>query len=207
MDIKKALSYIATGFLLILLDFNLNVNALSANILPDFVGWILIYLSVDLLGGYTEGKKYLKWMALVLAILNAILWVGPWFIPAEKLTILVVLSGVISAFVFFILLGTLIQVGEDISSAHTGTLKILRWFMLFIHLFSAAGSLVVKRMGESPVLISPTMIAISVVLSLAMLVAAIVALVVLFKLKKEAESLPEAETPSEETRDPEETGH
>ena len=70
MDLKKALTYVAIGFLFTLINLNITIGTITINFTPDFVGWILFFLAFDKLGSYVEGKTYLKWMALVLAIIS-----------------------------------------------------------------------------------------------------------------------------------------
>ena len=49
MNIQKALTFIAFGFLFTLLNININ----SINFTPSFIGWILLFLAYDNLGTYT----------------------------------------------------------------------------------------------------------------------------------------------------------
>ena len=45
MNIKKAISLAAFGFMFVLVDFNLTLDGHTICVTPDFVGWILFYLA------------------------------------------------------------------------------------------------------------------------------------------------------------------
>ena len=105
MDIKKGISYIAFGFLFTLLNINLNFNGTSINITPDFVGWILMFLAFDHLGQYVENKGYLKWIALILAILTGVIWVYGLVKPElsiDTVKTVVSFAGVVFMFILFL---------------------------------------------------------------------------------------------------------
>ena len=66
----------AIGFLLILLDFNLNFNRFSLNVLPDFVGyWLLMQGMAEM---EKENPRFTspRPFAIGMAIYTALLWVG-----------------------------------------------------------------------------------------------------------------------------------
>jgi len=66
----------AIGFLLILLDFNLNFNQFSLNVLPDFVGyWLLMQGMAEM---EKENPRFAspRPFAVGMVIYTALLWVG-----------------------------------------------------------------------------------------------------------------------------------
>ena len=66
----------AIGFLLILLDFNLNFNRFSLNVLPDFVGyWLLMQGMAEM---EKENPRFAspRPFAVGMVIYTALLWVG-----------------------------------------------------------------------------------------------------------------------------------
>ena len=74
MNLKKALTFIAFGFLFTLVDLNLIVNGAQINFTPSFIGWILLFLAFDNLGDYVKDKIYLKWLSLILTVAYAVIW-------------------------------------------------------------------------------------------------------------------------------------
>ncbi|MBQ1384382.1 MAG: hypothetical protein IIY74_03210 [Firmicutes bacterium] len=48
------------GALFTLVNFNLTFGETSVNVMPNFAGWILVYLACGLLGDYIADKAYLK---------------------------------------------------------------------------------------------------------------------------------------------------
>ena len=66
----------AIGFLLILLDFNLNFNQFSLNVLPDFVGyWLLLQGMAEM---EKENPRFAspRPFAIGMVVYTALLWVG-----------------------------------------------------------------------------------------------------------------------------------
>ena len=74
MNIKKGISLIAFGFAFVLVNLTLTLNGRSICVTPDFVGWILFFMSFDLLGSYIADKAYMKWISLILAIVTGAIW-------------------------------------------------------------------------------------------------------------------------------------
>lgn len=64
------------GFLLIFLDFNLNLNQHSLNILPDFAGCLLLLWGTKELEGESTFFRNSRLFAAGMAVYTAILWVG-----------------------------------------------------------------------------------------------------------------------------------
>lgn len=64
------------GFFLIFLDFNLNFNQYSLNILPDFAGYILLFQGMRELGEESRWFQSIRPFAAGMAVYMAILWLG-----------------------------------------------------------------------------------------------------------------------------------
>lgn len=64
------------GFFLIFLDFNLNFNQYSLNILPDFAGYILLFQGMRELGEESRRFQSIRPFAVGMAVYTAILWLG-----------------------------------------------------------------------------------------------------------------------------------
>ncbi len=191
MDIKKGLSFIAFGFLFTLINLNLTLNGKTLNITPDFIGWILFFLAFDRLGSYVEGKEYLKWMSLVLAILSAALWVLRTVKPELGTGIFTTLISLGSAVYMFILFGPLAEIAKDYNSRREHTLRMLRIINPALLLGASvvlgiAGYSLADAASMEDVSAGQTaMVSVGLVLGIAALIAAVVTAVVLFGLRKE----------------------
>ena len=64
------------GFFFIYLNFNLNVNQYSLNVLPDFVGYIFLIKGIDLLNGESTFFEKARPFSVGMAVYTGILWVG-----------------------------------------------------------------------------------------------------------------------------------
>ena len=64
------------GFFFIYLNFNLNVNAHSLNVLPDFVGYILLLQGMKQLEEESHFFRSGRPFAVGMTVYTAILWVG-----------------------------------------------------------------------------------------------------------------------------------
>lgn len=64
------------GFLLMFLSFDLELNGHSLDVLPDFVGYILLLRGIDELNEESSLFKGARPYAIAMAIYSAILWVG-----------------------------------------------------------------------------------------------------------------------------------
>ena len=126
MDIKKGISYIAFGFLFTLLNINLNFNGTSINITPDFVGWILMFLAFDHLGQYVENKGYLKWIALILAILTGVIWVYGLVKPELSIDTVKTVVSFAGVVFMFILFGVLEEVARDKAPIYVKNISMLK---------------------------------------------------------------------------------
>ena len=188
MDIKKGLSYVAFGFLFTLVNINLNMNGGSLNITPDFIGWILFFLAFDKLGTYISDKKYMKWIALVLAVVTAALWILEMAKPELNVDIFTTLAAVVSVVYMFILFGVLENIARDYRSSRADTVKILKILNLVLYLAFLGISLFYLYNK------SAYTVAAAAFTGIAALVAAIFTAFVLFGLRKEIkEYVPEEE--------------
>ncbi len=133
MDIKKGISYIAFGFLFTLLNINLNFNGTSINIMPDFVGWILMFLAFDHLGQYVENKGYLKWIALILAILTGVIWVYGLVKPELSIDTVKMVVSFASVVFMFVLFGVLEEVARDKAPIYVKNISMLKIVNLVLY--------------------------------------------------------------------------
>ena len=179
MDIKKALSYIAFGFLFTLVNFNLTLNGHSVNIMPEFVGWILFFLAFDKLGDYISDKTYMKWISLILVIATGAIYILEIMGVEFDISIFKTICGLVSAGYLFILFGCLENVARDYGSNKESTLGILK----IINLVLYVGATVLAIVANNPNL--EGLVFLVMILLVMALVSAIITAVVLFKLRKE----------------------
>lgn len=64
------------GFFFVFLNFNLNFNQYSLNILPDFAGYILLFQGMRELGEESRWFQSIRPFAAGMAVYTAILWLG-----------------------------------------------------------------------------------------------------------------------------------
>ncbi len=185
MDIKKGVSYIAFGYLLTLVNLNLNFGSFSVNVFPNFIGWILFFLAFDKLGPYASDKPFLKWTSLILVILAGTTWILGIAKPELDADLLTTIMGVISVVYLFILFGVLEQIAGDYHSSRASTIHMLKILNPILYV-----AFVVSSLGFISSNLSPTLGGLAAVIGIAALVTAIVTLVVLFQLRKEINSQP-----------------
>jgi len=180
MNVKKSLSLIAFAYFFTLVNLNLQSNGTSINIFPDFIGWILFFLAHDKLGSYMDGKKYMKWTALVMVVVTAVIWVLDTFNPEMGIDLLKSAAAVVSVVYMFILFGVLEKVAGDLHSQRQQTIGMLKILNVVLY----AAFIVVAIL--SAVYQNESLALVSAVIGLAALVSAIFTAVVLFLLRKEA---------------------
>ena len=190
MNIKKALSFAAFGFLFTLVNINLTFNTTEINVTPDFIGWILFFVGFDRFGTYVEKKKYLKLLSFLLLIISAALWAFDLFRLDLPVTIVKVVANVLSAIYFFGLFGVLTKVAQDCDSQHTDTIRYLKYINVILFLLLSVLGLFADRLSI------PVLATVFTALGVPALICAIISMVVLFRLRKEIinkpDPLPEA---------------
>ena len=150
MNIKKALTYIAIGFALTVLDFHITIGKASVGILPAFLGYFLLFLAYDKLGDYVAEKNYLKWVALILAAFYLLVWVGDIFNKEEYATIYGLVSAVkqslhiISGVYFFLLFGVLENIAQDYNVPKKKTVRRLKYINFGAVVFAALLSFIAE---------------------------------------------------------------
>ena len=192
MDIKKGLSLTAFGFAFVLINFNLTLDGATLNVTPDFIGWIMLTIAVDRLGTYTDGKKYLKIVALIMVVLSASLWVLQILKTGYDLSLVQTVSNVVSAVFMFIFFGCLEAVARDFESPRESTIRTLKILTLALNIAIVA---VVPLHRAMPL---ESFAAVFGVLGVIAIVTAIVTIVVLFKLRSEIHEKLDAPAKAEE---------
>lgn len=180
MDIKKALSYVAFGFLFTLINLNIIIGTVTINFTPDFIGWILFFLAFDKFGSYLEGKSYLKWISLCVAIVSAATWLLDLVMPQFDTGILNTIVSTVSVIYTFILFGTLVKIAEEYGSATAKTLNFLKYINVVLHIaFVVVGYTAALDTSNTALLGA------AAVIGALALVAAVFTCVTLFRLRKD----------------------
>ena len=180
MDLKKALTYVAIGFLFTLINLNITIGTITINFTPDFVGWILFFLAFDKLGSYVEGKTYLKWMALVLAIISTAIWVLELARQQLDISILSTIVSLVSLIYLFIFLGVLEKIAADQGSNTASTLHMLKYVNAFLDVAFVVVAVITGFNQNNQVLIMVTAL-----LGALALVSAVFICLTLFRLRKD----------------------
>ena len=174
MDIKKGITYIAFGFLFTLVNINLTVNGATLNITPDFVGWILMFFAFDKLNGYMEGKDYMKWIALILAIMTGVIWICGLVKPELNIEIVKTIVSVLEVAYMFVLFGILEKIARDHAPAFEKNISILKIVNLVLYIAFFVTALLAAQDQETYAMLA-------FVFGTAMLVSAIITAVTLIK--------------------------
>ena len=194
MEIKKGISLVAFGLLFILINLNMMLNGRTLNIAPDFIGWIILFFAFCNLGKYADGYRWLRWIALILAVLAGAMWVLGFVKPefADGAAYRTVNSIVgIGELVFIVLVfGPLIRIAKDYGSKREGTLKTLRILDLIFYAIVLASNLIIAI--DAPNIaaggVDGKVAALGVVVMVgaaAVLVCAIITVITIFGLRKE----------------------
>ena len=179
MNLKKGLSYLAVGFLFTLVNINITMNNQTVNLMPEFVGWILLALAFVPMGKYTLFKDVLHWIPIVLAVYYAFAYLFAFVMPNVSFGWLGLIALILELVYFFRLFDCLESVARDYAFElvpRIHTLKILYIVCLVGVIVLMLLSLTVYSFGIFPILL--------VVDSLAFLVVAVVICVTLFQLRK-----------------------
>ena len=194
MNIRKGLSLTAYGFLFILINFNLVMEGRTINVIPDFIGWILLFLAFGKLGDYTKGCGWLRWLALILVIPSAYSWlislIKPELVGSPGLATIETLAS-IGELVFIVLMFTpLIRIAHDYGSDREEKFKKLRIVNLIMYAIFICVSVLVTVFRSRIDVTGPSgaLVIIAVVTTaagIALLVCAVITAISVFKLKNE----------------------
>jgi hypothetical protein len=182
-NIKKGLKLAAIGFLFTLVNFNLDFGNGSINLMPNFVGWILFFLTFDKFGEYTKDSSLLKYGALTLAVLEGAFWAMAFAAPDINITVVKTVVNLAQAAWTFLYFGILVEISEDFNSRHTGTLNYLKYLNLILYIMLNVVAVFYSSMDLA------AFAGIFTVIGVAALVAAIWTAVILFKLEKEVRNM------------------
>ena len=133
MDIKKGITLTAFGFLFCFVNLNLGFRGVNVNIMPAFAGWILFYLAYKRLGSFTEGKKLLKWIPPVMAVITFGVWILSIVQPDLDPGLMNLLTGIVTESYIFLIFPVLEMITQAVGSEHASTIHILRFLNLILY--------------------------------------------------------------------------
>lgn len=73
--IRRALTKIAWGYVLLYLDLNLGINGHTLNVLPNWAGYLLLFSAIVLLGAELRSLLLLKPFCVLLGAVSAVDWI------------------------------------------------------------------------------------------------------------------------------------
>ena len=119
------------GLFFIYLNFNLEINQHSLNVLPDFVGYILLIQGVDLLKEESPFFEKARPYAVAMAIFTAVLWIGAVLGVASEDDVITVVLTLIAAAVKLYISWILIQGVAEIEKDRSVDLNCERLLTLW----------------------------------------------------------------------------
>ena len=129
-DIKKGISYTAIGFLFVLVNLNFNFGSVRVNVMPNFIGWIMLTMAVKKLDQYTKDKKYLLYIGFFLSAAEILNWVLPLAKQDSLGWIVSTVCYAVSVVFFYSYIGVLQNVAKDAGSKYANQLGIIRILVL-----------------------------------------------------------------------------
>ena len=123
------------GFFFVYLNFNLNLNAHSINLLPNFVGWWLVLQGMEELKHESRYFENPRPFVLVLMVYEAILWLGNALavVGESWLTMLLgILGGAAALYVIWLLVKGVRETEENHAADLGSAVLHRRWKNLLI---------------------------------------------------------------------------
>ena len=171
------------GFFLVFLDFNLSFGGISVDILPDVLGYLLIFFGAGEMAEESERFARMRPIAVVLAVLNLIA-------PFVWSTLLSLVWSVFLLLLYAWLLWLLVCAVQDMEQYYGCPFRAHTMRTTFLVLICAsAASLVVVWLSFLSLLVFP--------LGIASLIAVVVMLVLLWQAAKTYERLCEGHAHSD----------
>ncbi len=176
MKIKNGLRLIAIGFIFTLVNINITFDKTQINIMPDFIGWILIAAASIILKEYTKKNPFYLIGAILLAISDAAFMIIELAFPKLNISIYQTAASLFSIFYIFLLLRKIEKIGKDKGYNDVASVRILRYVYVIVYLIFQALTLAADYL---PVKVLAVLFSIS---GIAALVTAIATAFVLFKM-------------------------
>ena len=178
-NIYDGLSHAAWGYFFLHFDFNLN----NVSIFPRFVGWLLLLSACKKLSGERRDLALLRPLSVLLAAWYALDWLLSWGGEDANghilfLDLLVAVAGLYFHFQFLTDMAALAEQYQPAGAGLDGKLRVRRTlYVVLMTLFSLLGNLLAalpEHWGEG----------IAIVMVLTALIAAILIMAALFRLRR-----------------------
>lgn len=183
MSLRKAISYTAFGFLFVFVNFNLQFSGLTINIMPAFIGWILLFLSYGPYGDYMKGKSYMLWIPLVMTVAEGTIWflgiAKSELMESQGIHIFSMIINIVSAVYWYLMFTILEKVADDNGTTRGPSIRVIKILSLILYI---AINLCTLLTGVVDLALLGAVVLIG---GIGLLVLVVVALVVLFGLRKE----------------------
>ena len=176
MKIKNGLRLIAIGFIFTLVNINITFDQTQINIMPDFIGWILIGAASVMLKEYTKKNPFYLIGAILLALCDAAILVVRLVLPKLDISIYETGVSLFSILYIFLLLSKLEKIGKDKGYNDVNSVRILKYVYLIVYLIFQALTFAADLL---PIRVLAVLFSIS---GIAALVTAIATAFVLFKM-------------------------
>lgn len=119
------------GFLLVFLNFHLNINQHSLNLLPDFAGYLLLFQGTKELEGESGAFSDVRPFTVGMAVYTAILWVGALLgVTSESgwlTSILNLIAMVVSLYIAWVLVQGVLEIENRRAADLNGRRLSNRW--------------------------------------------------------------------------------
>jgi len=119
----------AIGFLLIFLNFNLNFNQFSINVLPDFVGYYLLLKGSDEMKRESSRFENASPFAIGMIIYTAVLWLGALLNVGGGVLgmVLSIIAQVVHFYIAWVLVQALREMEQNHGADLYGSVLLSRW--------------------------------------------------------------------------------
>lgn len=179
------------GFFFIFLDFSLNFNQYSLNILPDFVGYLLLFQGTRALAEESCNFKSVQPFTVGMAVYTAILWLGALLginsgAYGQTLTwMLDLVSLVVSLYIAWVLVQGVLEIEERRTADLNGG-TLYKWWKALVAIQAVARLLgLMADFANVTVLVT-----LAAVLVIAAIVVIVLYLIAWWKTAKTWEALP-----------------
>lgn len=176
MDLKKGILYITFGYIFIFLNFYLNISGIKIDLLPNFVGWLLLFFAYNKLGHYVKDMKYLHYLPLIFIFWGIVCDILVIIMFGFYALIIEIVFGLVSIIYWINLFYVLLVIAEEKKSNQKISINTLKYLNITICIISIILSILN--------LFVPILYA-TYILFIIALVIVIITIIVLSKLKKE----------------------
>lgn len=176
MNLRKGILYIIFGYIFIFLNLYLNIFGIKIDLLPNFVGWLLIFFAYNKLGNYVKDMKYLHYLPLIFIFLGIVCDILVMIMFEFYASIIGIVFGLLPIIYWINLFDVLLVIAEDKKSKQKISISTLKHLNITICIIAIILPIINLFM--------PTLYA-TYILFIIDLVIVIITIIVLSKLKKE----------------------